>query len=201
MVDLDHHCAFVSNCVGKGNRRVFVLFTLFASFGCALHLFGALYAVLSPTRYQFKDARSDFCFVVSMLLSLLMTIWIGSIAGAQIAHVTQETTSYEVLKGRNGGDCCRCDRRGQANLWQFFRSGQFRVAAGVSTALGPAPLPYNGSNSAGFGRFADRRSPAIDEESAGGTKRDSTGSWGFLFGKHSNSGINHRHGNSNNSPS
>lgn len=96
MVDLDHHCAFVSNCVGKGNRRAFVLFTLFASIGCGLHLFGALYAVLSPTRYQFINGSADLCFVTSMLLSLLMTVWIGSIAGAQLAHVSQETTSYEV---------------------------------------------------------------------------------------------------------
>lgn len=31
VVNLDHHCPFVNNCVGRGNRRVFVLFTLFAS--------------------------------------------------------------------------------------------------------------------------------------------------------------------------
>ena len=40
VVNLDHHCPFVNNCVGRGNRRMFVLFTLFASMvgqGATLH--------------------------------------------------------------------------------------------------------------------------------------------------------------------
>jgi hypothetical protein len=43
VVNLDHHCPFVNNCVGKGNRRVFVLFTLLASTGCALVFFLSLH--------------------------------------------------------------------------------------------------------------------------------------------------------------
>lgn len=30
---LDHHCIFVDNCIGRGNRRIFVIFTLSASVG------------------------------------------------------------------------------------------------------------------------------------------------------------------------
>lgn len=36
VVGLDHHCPYVCNCVGPGNRRLFVVFTASASFGCAL---------------------------------------------------------------------------------------------------------------------------------------------------------------------
>ncbi len=36
VVSLDHHCPYVCNCVGPGNRRAFVLFTYSASLGCAL---------------------------------------------------------------------------------------------------------------------------------------------------------------------
>jgi DHHC palmitoyltransferase len=41
--NLDHHCVFVSNCIARGNRRIFVYFTLSASFGCALYFLLAIY--------------------------------------------------------------------------------------------------------------------------------------------------------------
>jgi hypothetical protein len=36
ITNLDHHCGFVDNCVGEGNRRMFVWFCFTAGFGCIL---------------------------------------------------------------------------------------------------------------------------------------------------------------------
>lgn len=44
IIGLDHHCPFVNNCVAKGNRRIFVYFTLFASLGCFVLGCHSLYA-------------------------------------------------------------------------------------------------------------------------------------------------------------
>ncbi|KAJ1439796.1 ankyrin repeat-containing domain protein [Ochromonadaceae sp. CCMP2298] len=56
VVGVDHHCLFVDNCVGRGNRRVFVCFLLCAFLGCLL--FTA--AALSTTQSHFcKDAASE----------------------------------------------------------------------------------------------------------------------------------------------
>ena len=53
MVDLDHHCPFVNNCVAHGNRRAFTAFTMAASAGCLLHSVLAVWvehAVLCPAK-------------------------------------------------------------------------------------------------------------------------------------------------------
>lgn len=44
VVSMDHHCPFVCNCVGRGNRRMFVMFTLAASTGCMAFFLLSLYA-------------------------------------------------------------------------------------------------------------------------------------------------------------
>lgn len=52
VVSLDHHCPFVCNCVGRGNRRMFVLFLLSAATGCMYFVLLSLYAqyaVYCPT--------------------------------------------------------------------------------------------------------------------------------------------------------
>lgn len=106
-----------------------------------------------------------------------------------------------MLKGRNHGGCCRCDIRGQSNLFQFFKSGKFRVSSGAYCTHGNTPHTCTSSSGSAhengsLSRFEGRKSPAVDDKSSSAHK-DHTGSWDFLFGKHSSSsGINHRHSNS-----
>lgn len=66
--DLDHHCIFVNNCVGYGNRRTFLLFVVYATAGC-LYAFTALscafwlnspyfYKIAFPKCMPFKVQKS-----------------------------------------------------------------------------------------------------------------------------------------------
>lgn len=64
---MDHHCPFVCNCVGRGNRRMFVLFLLCASSGCALFVLISLY--LQHTVYC-----ADAVNAVSLVLLLLLLL-------------------------------------------------------------------------------------------------------------------------------
>ena len=43
VLSLDHHCPFVCNCVGRGNRRMFVLFLVSSSTGCIFFVLMSLY--------------------------------------------------------------------------------------------------------------------------------------------------------------
>ena len=53
IVDLDHHCPFLQNCVGKHNVRAFTCFCLWCSLGCALAF---TVAILLP----FTSQRATF---------------------------------------------------------------------------------------------------------------------------------------------
>ena len=53
IVDLDHHCPFLQNCVGKHNVRAFTCFCLWCSLGCALAF---VVAILLP----FTSQRATF---------------------------------------------------------------------------------------------------------------------------------------------
>lgn len=127
--DLDHHCHFVDNCVGIGNRRIFVIFTLFASTGCLLlaclyhHVVMHHYcsnvrdAVLVANPSAMKIFSQIYFFFAHefalnscafshkptvfllMWVSIMMVIWIGLLFLTQCLMVMLETTSYESAKG------------------------------------------------------------------------------------------------------
>lgn len=69
VVALDHHCPWVNNCVGPGNRRIFIIFTLVAALGCFVFVMLSLYV---EHHFYCPDAVGwvSFVVIVVCLMSL-----------------------------------------------------------------------------------------------------------------------------------
>ena len=139
IIDLDHHCPFVCNCVGRGNRRMFVYFTLFAAIGCLLVAITIFYAEYD--HFCILEAHKSYAFfqvqkcmlarhpalLFGSWLGLNCFIWIFSIFWGQVSMVAAETTTYEVIKRHNFGKDCMT-LRSLRNLIVFFRTGAYTVS-------------------------------------------------------------------------
>mmetsp|Transcript_27769 Transcript_27769/g.61492 ORF Transcript_27769/g.61492 Transcript_27769/m.61492 type:complete len:609 (+) Transcript_27769:163-1989(+) len=142
VVGVDHHCPFIVNCVGKGNRRIFVLFLFTAALGCEMfacvcvwHMhfrspcaaadsetWGALLAVQACVGWGHAG------FWALTYVSLAVGLWILGLCLNQLAMVAGETTTFEMLKRRNQG-IDMLSARGLRNLLRFLASGQYSIAA------------------------------------------------------------------------
>lgn len=130
-VTVDHHCPYVNNCIGLGNRRVFVCFLVSASSGCLYFGIQAFLMQLLQSRSTFLTALPDaatcykytsnnldinnwflfeWClsqsyptFFAASFLGVGAAIWIGVLMVQQLCAIARETTSFEQLKRNNFG--------------------------------------------------------------------------------------------------
>ena len=131
VLEVDHHCDFVNNCIDKDNRRVFILFTFVASLGCFICSIIAFSMQEQLLKHENMDTKTDFVFHHHMItvtdkiiaffrieiflfmhypdyfvvnwMSLLVSIWIFFIFIGQVFMVMNNTTTYKVIKGHYRG--------------------------------------------------------------------------------------------------
>jgi len=172
VIALDHHCGFVNNCVGRGNRRVFVLFTLSASFGCGLcaalflyvqYVFYCSYignGLLNLLPVQACVAKSNLAFVVLTWLAIASSIWIGSICVSQLSLIASNTTSYLVMKGKHDGSCGLFSVQGIKSIILFFQSGSYTAVPLLRRTRGEGR--HFGDDKGGGGGVADKKEEDVE---------------------------------------
>jgi len=117
---IDHHCPWISNCVGKRNRKLFIQLLIFTSL--------LSFEILALSVYKFILCLNRNDYSEPRLISLVIFIALSSCFGfsvflllaLQILLVLKGLTTNEYLRGTfnnienpfdNG--CCR-------NFWAFF---------------------------------------------------------------------------------
>ena len=99
----DHHCGYVSNCIGKDNMKKFFYFLCTAAVHCLLVEVVALYTLV---RFYFNDNegnKNDYQInvVLVMLLAIFVGFFVVMVVGMIVKHIfmfTRNETTNEILR-------------------------------------------------------------------------------------------------------
>jgi hypothetical protein len=150
ILDQDHHCAYLNVCIGRGNRRLFVLFQLALSLTCFTYFFTSRFLLFDTLCDPLLTSSSasvptstwslsvmwtaEICvwskfahFAFVQYLVGLLAVYAGMVGYIQCVLVMKETTLHNLVKHR--APLLDAQRRSQlpTNLWNFLWTGRYTV--------------------------------------------------------------------------
>ncbi|KAI5561094.1 hypothetical protein BDE02_16G090900 [Populus trichocarpa] len=98
---MDHHCIWISNCVGHANYKVFFVFVVYAVIACIYSLVllvGSL--TVDPQKHELNNGDSfRTIYVISGLLLVPLSVALGVLLGWHVYLILQNKTTIEFHEG------------------------------------------------------------------------------------------------------
>lgn len=103
IMDFDHHCPWVSNCVGRRNRRFFVAFVVSVASLCVFVCFwdGFLLVREMLALGGVRGLQDNIPAAVQFVLMLILGAVLGKFAAYHVRLAASNLTTFEDLRGQN----------------------------------------------------------------------------------------------------
>uniref|UniRef100_A0A8R1I2R0 Palmitoyltransferase n=2 Tax=Caenorhabditis japonica TaxID=281687 RepID=A0A8R1I2R0_CAEJA len=119
---MDHHCPWVNNCVGEGNQKFFVLFTMYIALLSMHALYWGIWQFVLCVGTEWQHCSSltppgtTLLLIFLLFESILFAIFTAVMFGTQISSICNDETTIESMKSRNA--MMDEDERQRNNSWK-----------------------------------------------------------------------------------
>lgn len=105
ILKMDHHCPWVSNCVGFRNYKFFVLFLFYAVLSCSVYLifgFKLLIVMFDPENRQAQEEDTGFASILASIMTAAFAVTLFCFVIFHFHLVLSGQTTIEMGLARNG---------------------------------------------------------------------------------------------------